>query len=49
MIFLQKIIGSCKTIEEKEKLKDLKNKIREIILANFDKMVQTHKNDNNHE
>lgn len=44
-----KVIGSCKTIEEKEKLKDLKNKIREIILANFDKMVQTHKNDNNHE
>ena len=44
-----KIIGSCKTIEEKEKIQGLKNKIRDMILSNFDKMVQTHKNDNNHE
>lgn len=44
-----KAISSCKTTEEKEKLQDLKNKIRNMVLANFDKMVQTHKNDNNHE
>lgn len=44
-----KAISSCKTTEEKEKLQDLKNKIRDMILANFDKMVQSHKNDNIHE
>lgn len=43
------IIGSCKTIEEKEKLQDLKHRIRDMILSTFDKMVQTHKNNNNHE
>lgn len=42
-------ISSCKTTAEKEKLQDLKNKIRDMILANFDKMVQSHKNKNSHE
>ena len=44
-----KAIRSCKTTEEKEKLQDFKNKIRDMILAHFDKMVQSHNNDNNHE
>ena len=44
-----KAIGSCKTIEEKENLQNLNKNIRDMILENFDKMIQSHKNDNNHE
>lgn len=44
-----KAIGSCKTIEEKEKLQKLKNNIRDMIFESFDKMAQSHNHDNNHE
>lgn len=42
-----KATGLCKTIEEKEKLQDIKMKIRDMILATFDKIDQSLKNDNN--
>ena len=44
---VSKATGLCKTIEEKEKLQDIKMKIRDMILATFDKIDQSHKNDNN--
>ena len=44
---LSKATGLCKTIEEKEKLQDIKTKIRDMILATFDKIDQSLKNDNN--
>lgn len=44
---LSKATGLCKTIEEKEKLQDIKMKIRDMILATFDKIDQSLKNDNN--
>lgn len=43
-----KIIGLCKTPEEKERLQSFKNELKEMILGTFDRMIQLHKC-NNHE